>query len=406
MPVRFAPDLNGIELLERGVLPEGPFDLRRSRPQIGQRHQVDPQRPTREDLALLARDARRLKPVERPHREQTTVRPGEGDDTEEQAGIVMPLHQADVRRRHRDIAHPKAEPPNRGVAPDAPDQAGEAHHAAEERRPDDELQPDRSVPAKRREVDPVGDRSQIPPEALAPGGAQHHVAGDRRHVQPRIVRIVERKPMHRHLPAGLQRPLIGLGEVPVVVIRAVVSRDVATGDGFGLGATDVREHLPRVGEDDLRAAEGAAAASAAEAVDGPVAEHPDPDAIDADSRRPPRRIVARGPRRLGEGRGEFLVIGGEAGHLCGLERRYGHAGEIQRAGAREALLVRHSRHAGVHHHHARHEPGDEEHASGYSEPTVDVDDPPAPVEPPLQRPHRAQFVRIRTVAMTLNGSPG
>ncbi len=113
-------------------------------------------------------------------------------------------------------------------------------------------------------------------------------------------------------------------------------------------------------------------------------------------------ITARSPQRLVGGSG----IGDEAARPRPLERRHGHAGEVERRGARKAFLVRRPRHAGVHHHHARHEPGNEEHASGYSEPAVDADCPPAPVEPMLQRSYRAQFVRTRTVAMTLNGSPG
>ncbi len=307
----------------------------------------------------------------------------------------MPLHQADVRRRHRDAARPQAEPSNRGVAPDPPDQAGEAHHAAEERRPDDDFQPDRCALAERREVDPVGDRSQVSPEALAPGRAEHHVAGERRHVQPRVVRIVEGEAMHRHLPAGLQRPLIGLGEVAVVVERAVVSRGVAADECFGLGSTHVGEHVARVGEDDLLVARGA------QAVHGPIAAHPDSDAIDTDSRRAGCRVPVRGSRQPGAS----PAIGGEAGRARSLDRRQRHAGEIERGGPREALLVRQSRHAGVHHHHARQEPGNEEDAPGYSEPPVEVDRPPAPVEPTLHWSYGPQSAPRRTRLLPGGGRP-
>ena len=121
--------------------------------------------------------------------------------------------------------------------------------------------------------------------------------------KPRVVRIVERKAMHGHPAAGLQRPLIGLGKIAVVAEGAVVSRGVAAGERLGLGSTHVREHLRRVGKDDPLAARGA------EAVDGPVAEHPDPDPLDADVHRARPRAPARGPRRLAGNSG----IGDEAG---------------------------------------------------------------------------------------------
>jgi len=66
-------------------------------------------------------------------------------------------------------------------------------------------------------------RPEVAPEALASSRPKHDVSALLRHIDTGVIGFVERKTMHRHLPARLQGPLIGLGHVPVVADRSMIA---------------------------------------------------------------------------------------------------------------------------------------------------------------------------------------
>ena len=157
--------------------------------------------------------------------------------------------------------------------------------------------------------------------------------------------IVEDELVHRHHRAGLQRPLIRLGEVLRVTNLAREARGIPAGDVERLFLRRALEELARVSENNRLIA------AAAKPVDGPAFHHGDLDALGREAEFVPRLLQR---------------------HLRGTE--------IERLRAGQPFLVREAGHAGVHHHDAGDEPGDEQDASGDAQPPVDIDEHLAPIE--------------------------
>ena len=217
------------------------------------------------------------------------------------------------------------------------------------------------------------DRSEVSPEPFPSRCPKHHVPALRRHIEPGVVGIVEGKAMHRHQSARLERPLIWLGHVAVVADEPGVTRREAASDLLGLSSVDRLDERRGVGEDHRLVP------PCAKPIHGPVAEHANTDALNRDFCRAllrgglGSRACQLGPRRN--------VIINHTRRPSSLERRHGCRREIQRRGSCKAFLIGKPRHAGVHHHHAREEPRDEQHAANDAKPSVGIDQPSPPIEP-------------------------
>jgi hypothetical protein len=136
----------------------------------------------------------------------------------------------------------------------------------------------------------MGHRPEVAPEPFAPRRSEHHVAALRRHIQARAIGIVERKAVHRHQAARLERPLVRFRHVAVVTGDPGVSGSEPESSRFGFGSLERLDEGRRVGKHHRLVP------ARAESIDRPVAEHADADALDRHFRG------ALLCRRLGPGR--------------------------------------------------------------------------------------------------------
>ena len=161
-PERLAAKLHRLELLRR----ERRLDRRDRRAHAVDRQQLHLQRPARRRLALGLAGRRRSEPVERSHRQQAAVGPGERDER----------RRSGRRRGATSSSRRRATPTGRASA-------GTGFAAKSARVPrrcpvthitqpmsDDQMmnsRPERAVAPQRREIHPVEDRTEIAPEPLA-----------------------------------------------------------------------------------------------------------------------------------------------------------------------------------------------------------------------------------------------
>ena len=249
----------------------------------------------------------------------------------------MPFEHPDIRRvgvrnAAEVIAAGGREPP------DSPDEAGQAQHRSGDRRPDDQLVPQLTVRADRREVDPVkhcADKSQ------PPGPSRRHQNRFARllgHVEIGASVVCERDLVRRQQPAQLQRPLIGLGDPRRHLHRRRAVWRELSGDGQRGIAGRVRVPVAAVRE------HGRPHRAGLEPIDRSIAEHADT--------KPLRRLR----QRRGHGR-----------------RIDARAIEVEHRRAAQALFCREPGHARVHHRDAGNEPHGKQHCAHNTQPAMRVD---------------------------------
>ncbi len=175
----------------------------------------------------------------------------------------MPAHPPGVRRPLTMIAQAVAA--HRRQAPQPPHDAGDAHHRAGDRRPDDDLVPKGRIAAERCEVQPVQDGADPAPEPARCRRFQHDLAAGFGHIQSRALCILDCNTVERHAAAHAKRPLIGVGELRIVadVVKAADERLRDSERVFGI---DRRHGVASVAEDQV------GAAARGDSKDGPAFE--------------------------------------------------------------------------------------------------------------------------------------
>ena len=275
------------------------------------------------------------------HRQQAAEDPGQGDESENDARQVVPAHPARVRDPRPDTARgavvsTRQTPAELGDAQHQPD---DGEQAAESRRPDHDVVPERLVRAQRGEVDPVRNRAHPRQRPAAPRGQHRHLGRPRRDVELGAGVVVDCELVQRKLAPLDQRPLIGLRKRASVVDGTGWAAGEPTRDRGSRGRPHLAETLPGVGEH----------GHAVEPVGRPVHDRQQRGALGG------RRHI-RPPGRRGRGQHDAI--------------------EVQRGQSFEPQLRRQARHVSrVHHHDAGGEPDHEEGAEGNAQVAVDQDQP-------------------------------
>ena len=184
------------------------------------------------------------------HRQQTAEHPGQRREPEDDAGQVVPAHPAGVgdtrpHPRGRPLRAARPAPPELRDAEHQPD---DREQAAQGRRPDHDVVPERLVRAQRREVDPVRNRTDPRQRPAPPRGQHHHLGGAGRDVELGAGIVVDQQLAQRQPPPFDQRPLIGLGERAGVLDGSGRPAGEPARDGGGSGRSHLAEPLAGVGE--------------------------------------------------------------------------------------------------------------------------------------------------------------
>ena len=247
----------------------------------------------------------------------------------------MPPHPPCVRRMGGRALEPVRGP--RRKAPEAPQQTHNAHHRACDRGPDDELRPSLAVTPDRRQVNPVQDGAGVGPPPRCGGRLQEHLTRRRRDVDVAVVRIAKSQAMHRQLPVDLERPLIGSLEQSLVPDAGRVFRCECARFAECLVGTERRHGSSIIGE---------------ERTDRAVFAYPE-----------------HGPTVHCAELKTFRT----AGRIHDNSGSHRRAREIQHRPSRQPFGRRQAGHAGVHQHHARYEPAEEQRTEHDAEPSMRVD---------------------------------